>query len=41
MLEGFPDSARRLRDHLATRTSQAAKDMIDVRMSLDSERPRR
>jgi CRP-like cAMP-binding protein len=41
MLEGFPDSARRLRDHIATRTNQAAKDMIDVRMTLDAERPRR
>ena len=41
MLEGFPDSARRLRDYIATRTSQAAKDMIDVRMTLDPERPRR
>jgi CRP-like cAMP-binding protein len=35
MLEGFPDAARRLRDHIAARTNQAAKDMIDVRMSLD------
>ena len=35
MLEGFPDAARRLRDYIATRTNQAAKDMIDVRMSLD------
>jgi CRP-like cAMP-binding protein len=35
MLEGFPDAARRLRDHIASRTNQAAKDMIDVRMTLD------
>ncbi len=41
MLEGFPDAARRLRDHIATRTNQAAKDMIDVRMTLDPHRPRR
>src|SRR5215813_6117029 len=41
MLEGFPDAARRLRDHIATRTNQAAKDMIDVRMTLDPERSRR
>jgi CRP-like cAMP-binding protein len=41
MLEGFPDSARRLRDHIATRTNQAAKDMIDVRMTLDPRPPRR
>jgi CRP-like cAMP-binding protein len=41
MLEGFPDAARRLRDHIATRTNQAAKDMTDVRMSLDPQRPQR
>src|SRR5215813_5539139 len=41
MLEGFPDSARRLRDHIAARTNQASKDMIDVRMTLDPERSRR
>src|SRR5580700_7332845 len=35
MLEGFPDAARRLRDHIATRTNQAAKDMISVRSTLD------
>ena len=35
MLEGFPDAARRLRDHIATRTDQAAKDMIAVRTTLD------
>jgi CRP-like cAMP-binding protein len=41
MLEGFPDAARRLRDYIATRTNQAAKDMIDVRTTLDPQRPRR
>jgi CRP-like cAMP-binding protein len=41
MLEGFPDAARRLRDYIATRTNQAAKDMIDVRSTLDPLRPRR
>ncbi len=41
MLEGFPDAARRLRDHIAARTNQAAKDMVDVRMNLDPHRPRR
>jgi CRP-like cAMP-binding protein len=35
MLEGFPDAARRLRDHISTRTDQAAKDMIGVRSTLD------
>jgi len=41
MLEGFPDAAQRLRDHIATRTNQAARDMIEVRMTLDPQRPRR
>src|SRR5690349_16547427 len=27
MLEGYPEAARRLRDHIATRTNQAANDM--------------
>jgi CRP-like cAMP-binding protein len=40
MLEGFPDAARRLRDHLAARTNQAAADMVTVRATLDP-RPRR
>ncbi|HEY2138332.1 MAG TPA: Crp/Fnr family transcriptional regulator [Xanthobacteraceae bacterium] len=35
MLEGFPDAARRLRDHIATRTNQATRDMVDVRGALD------
>jgi CRP-like cAMP-binding protein len=35
MLEGFPDAARRLRDHIAARTNQAATDMINVRTTLD------
>ena len=41
MLEGFPDAARRLRDHIAARTNQATKDMIDVRTTLDPRLPRR
>ncbi len=41
MLEGYPDAARRLRDHIAARTNQAAKDMIDVRLTLDPQRPPR
>ncbi len=41
MLEGFPDAARRLRDHIAARTNQAAKDMSDVRLTLDPQRTRR
>ncbi len=35
MLEGFPDAARRLRDHIAARANAATKDMIDVRATLD------
>jgi CRP-like cAMP-binding protein len=35
MLEGFPDAARRLRDHIAARTNQATRDMIEVRTTLD------
>ena len=38
VLEGFPDAARRLRDHIAARTNQAAKDMIGVRATLDPDR---
>jgi CRP-like cAMP-binding protein len=41
MLEGYPDAARRLRDHIATRTNQAAKDIIAVRSTLDPREPRR
>jgi len=40
MLEGFPDAAQRLRDYIAARTNQAARDMIDVRMTLDPQRRR-
>jgi CRP-like cAMP-binding protein len=35
MLEGYPDAAKRLRDHLATRTDQAARDIYTVRSALD------
>jgi CRP-like cAMP-binding protein len=41
MLEGFPDSARRLRDYISSRTNQAAKDIIEVRTTLDPRTPRR
>jgi CRP-like cAMP-binding protein len=41
MLEGFPDAARRLRDHIAERTNQAAADMTTVRTTLDPQRTRR
>jgi CRP-like cAMP-binding protein len=41
MLEGYPDAARRMRDHIAARTDQAAQDMINVRSTLDPRLPRR
>jgi CRP-like cAMP-binding protein len=41
MLEGYPDAARRLRDHIAARTNEAAQDMINVRTTLDPRPPRR
>jgi CRP-like cAMP-binding protein len=41
MLEGYPDAARRLRDHIAVRTNEAAQDMINVRSTLDPRSPRR
>ena len=37
MLEGFPDAALRLRDHIAARANQTARDMSNVRASLDPE----
>jgi CRP-like cAMP-binding protein len=38
MLEGFPDAARRLRDHIAARTNHTARDMVGVRATLDPDR---
>jgi CRP-like cAMP-binding protein len=35
MLEGYPDAARRLRDHLAVQTDQSVKEMAKVRAALD------
>ncbi|MBK5959936.1 hypothetical protein CCR97_17250 [Rhodoplanes elegans] len=35
MLEGFPDAAFRLRDHLATRAMETADDIAQVRANLD------
>ena len=35
MLDGFPDAARRLRDHMAARTDQATREMVNVRTTLD------
>jgi len=41
MLEGYPDAARRLRDHISVRTNEAAQDMINVRSTLDPRPSRR
>jgi len=41
MLEGYPDAARRMRDHIAGRTNEAAQDMLGVRSTLDPRAPRR
>ena len=41
MLEGFPDAAQRLRQHLARRAEQTAKDIYAVRDSLDPGAPSR
>ncbi|CAL8980145.1 Acetyltransferase Pat [Rhodoplanes serenus] len=35
MLEGFPDAAYRLRDHLAARALETADDIAQVRTNLD------
>ena len=41
MLEGYPEAARRLRDHIAARTDQAARDMVSLRATLDPDRAKR
>jgi CRP-like cAMP-binding protein len=38
MLEGYPDAAQRLREHLVKRAEQTAKDIVAVRGSLDPGR---
>jgi len=35
MLDGFPDAALRLRDHMVVRTDQVAREMYNVRATLD------
>ena len=35
MLEGYPDAARRLRDMIESRTDQSARDIYNVRNTLD------
>jgi CRP-like cAMP-binding protein len=38
MLEGFPDAAARLRDHIAKRVDQTAREMSDIRGRLVPDR---
>jgi CRP-like cAMP-binding protein len=38
MLEGYPESARRLRDLVASRTDQWARDIQNIRAALDRAR---
>jgi CRP-like cAMP-binding protein len=40
MLEGYPDAARRLRDNIASRTEQSARDIYSVRTILDARERR-
>jgi CRP-like cAMP-binding protein len=40
MLEGFPEAARKLRDVLATRTDQSAREIHNVRVALDAHEPK-
>jgi CRP-like cAMP-binding protein len=40
MLEGFPDAARKLRDALALRTDQSAREIYNVRAALDVHEPK-
>lgn len=35
MLEGYPDAAKRLRDMISSRTDQSAREIYNVRNSLD------
>ena len=35
MLEGYPDAAQRLREHMVKRAEQTAKDIVAVRSTLD------
>ncbi|HVY59270.1 MAG TPA: Crp/Fnr family transcriptional regulator [Xanthobacteraceae bacterium] len=41
MLDGFPDAAVRLRDHIAERAEQTTRDMRAVRAALDAAERRR
>jgi CRP-like cAMP-binding protein len=40
MLDGFPDAARKLRDALAARTDQSAREIYNVRAGLDVDEPK-
>ena len=41
MLDSFPDAARKLREILASRLDQSARDIHNVRNALDAHEPRR
>jgi CRP-like cAMP-binding protein len=40
MLEGYPDAADRLRDVIAQRTDQSARDIYHVRVVMDGNNPK-
>jgi CRP-like cAMP-binding protein len=41
MLEGYPDAARRLRNAIATRVGDTARELVRVRTGLDGSAPTR
>jgi hypothetical protein len=41
MLEGYPEAAERLREHMASRATRTAEEIRRVGASLDSSRMRR
>jgi hypothetical protein len=40
MLEGYPDAAQKLRDRLAGRADQSAREIYGIRAILDDDAPR-
>ncbi|MBV6488815.1 MAG: cyclic nucleotide-binding domain-containing protein [Pseudorhodoplanes sp.] len=40
MLEGYPDAARRIRDHVAVRADQSMRDLLGLRDRMDDGRRR-
>ena len=41
MLEGFPDSARRMRDYISTRANRTAEQILRIGAALDPQSRRR